>query len=237
MPKRRLALTLTAAAALGFPATSHALAGTADRQCYTHFVNSGQDPTTEQVTEPITVNVTGGTPGADFQVIATVPGKGSGSAGSIVGTFDAAGNGAAQLTNTYPPHTSIGPLKGQNINLSVHDFGSDAEVPIGTVKITNLALTASSKPNNPHKKRSVRTSGTGFAGQKVYGFVTTKNGKKVLRRFKVGTGNVCGYTKTKAVVAPSPFRYGTFRLYVNVGKHLARKRALHTVFSITKSLF
>lgn len=225
----------TAALLLAVPATSHALGGGTDRQCYTHLVRSGQDPTTEQVTQPVNVLVNGGTPGSRFQVVAT---RANGAiAGSQSGTFDAAGGGGAQLTNLYPTGAAIGPLKGQKLTITVKDYGTNAEVTLGTVRLTNLAITAASKPRDPRQKRTVRVSGTPLAGKKkLFGFVTTKNGKQVLNRFKVGRPNGCGFAKRKVVVAPSPFRYGNFRLYVNPGKKLHRKRALQSRFRIYKTI-
>jgi hypothetical protein len=219
------------------PATSHAVTGSLDKPCYTHLVDRGQDPTTEQVTEPITVTLAGGSPGGTFQVIASPKGGPSGGSGSITGTFDAAGNAAAQLTNTYPPKTTVEPSKGQTIDIAVTDYTAGVTAqPIGSVKITTLALAVSPKPRNPRKQRTVRVSGTAFAGHQLYGFVTSRNGKHVLDRFRLGTGNVCGYAKRKAVVAPSPFRYGAFRLYINAGTTLDRDRALGSRFRIKRSL-
>lgn len=186
----------------------------------------------------ITAQFAGGTPGDTFMFIATVPGKGSGSAGSSDGdtTFDALGNGTASITNVFPPGDAIGPLAGRKVNLSVEDFGAagDVTTQLGSVLISNIALDVSETPRSPRKKRMIKLSGTPFAGKKVYGFVTNKKGTKVLHRFYVGRGNVCGYTKRKTSLFPKHYKRGSYRLYVNAGKKLNKKRALGEKFSITR---
>lgn len=234
MSTRLSVLTVSTAAVLAAPATSHALSGTADKACYTHVPNSRADT----VTEPITVALTGGTPGGRYQIAASPAGGPLGGSGSVSGTFDAAGNGINQITNVFPPKTRIGPIKGQKIKLTATDFTAGvSDQPIGSVRITNLAVAASGKPDNPRKKRRVKVSGGAFAKKRVFGFVTNRSGKKVLDRFKLGKANGCGFTARKVVVAPSPFRFGTFRLYVNAGKKLKRKRALRTNFRIFRRSF
>lgn len=224
------AVTTGAAALLALPAAASAVTGTANQACYAHQPLHGS--------EPIVVALTGGTPGADYTVAATVPGKGLGSAGSADGTFDAAGNASAQITDVFPPGGSIDPIKGQAVTLSIKDSGVEAPVdtPLGQVLITNLAMSVASKPRNPRSARRVAVSGTPFANAQVYGFVTKGSSKKVLRRISLGTGNVCGYTTAKAVVAPSPFRFGTFKLYVNAGKTLNKSAALASSFRIYRTI-
>jgi hypothetical protein len=232
MPRRTSVLGIVAGATvlLAAPATASAVTGTVTQACYSHVPLHGSDP--------VVVNLTGGTPGADFLVSATDPGKDPGSAGSTTGTFDAAGNATAQVTDVFPPSGSIDPIKGQAIALSVKDYGEAAPVdtPLGSTLITNLVMDVSSKPRNPRSARRVTVSGTPFAGKHVYGFVTQGSSNKVLRRFSIGTGNTCGWVSAKAVVAPSPYRTGTFRLYVNAGRKLNKAAALGTAFRISRSI-
>ncbi len=238
MQKRIPVALLTSTALLTVPATSHALAGAPDQACYSHSVRTGQDPLTEQVTQPINVSLTGGTPGGRFQVALSRPKGSLGGMGSISGDFDAAGNGVGTITNVYPNPGSIEALKGQKILITASDYTAGiSDQPIGETKITNLVTSVNTKPRNSRKARKIRVSGTPLAGKKLYGFVTNKSGRQVLDRFKIGKANVCGFAKTKAVVAPSPFRYGKFRLYVNGGKKINRRAAIISGFSITRSLF
>lgn len=233
--RRQLAgAALVSAAALAAPmAASAGSAQAAITASGLHRCYSGI-PLGRQAT--ITAHFSGGTPFDRFMFIATVPGKGTGSAGSSDGdtAFDQLGNGTASITNVFPPSDASGPLAGERVDLSVEEFGAagDVTTPIGSVLITNIALNVSDTPRNPRKKRMVTLSGTPFAGKKIYGFVTNKKGTKVLRRFYVGRGNVCGYTKRKAVVAPKSYKRGSYRVYVNAGKKLNKKRALGIKFSI-----
>lgn len=226
-----LGAAVGAVVSLAVPASAAAVTGTIGAPCYSHVPTAGS--------QPVVVSLTGGTPGAGYVVAATIPGKGTGSAGSIDGNFDAAGNAVAQITDVFPPNGTINPTKGQPIQLSVQDFGvaGAPETPLGTTLITNIAMDVSSKPTNPHKRRRVRVSGTPFAGQKVYGFVVKGHSKHVLRRISLGKADVCGFVKRKAVVAPRPFRYGRFRLYVNAGRKLNKSKAIHISFRIFRRYF
>ena len=226
-----LSAVITAAAALAGPAAASAVTGTLNQPCYTHIPASGS--------QPIVIALTGGTPGADYEVAATVPGKGLGSAGSGDGTFDASGNATAQITDVSPPSGTIDPTKGQRVDISVQDFGVDgsAPVPIGSTLITTLSMSVSSKPTNPHSRRAIRVSGAPFANRRIYGFITTVHGSHVLKRIALGRGDVCGFTSTKAVVAPPSFKFGTYRLYVNAGKKLNKKLSLWTTFKIYRRTF
>lgn len=220
-----LSIGTSVAALLAVPAGASAVTATFNQPCYTHIPTQGS--------QPIVVSLTGGTPGANFLVSATVPGKGTGSAGSANGTFDAAGNGTAAITDVSPPSGTIDATRGQRVDLSVADFGAGGtDVPIGSTLVTNLSMTVSSKPVSPRARRLVRVSGTPFAGQHVYGFVTKPHGNRVLRRVALGRGDVCGYTQAKAIVAPSDFRVGTYRFYINAGKKLNKRKAIYSAFQI-----
>ena len=61
------------------------------------------------------------------------------------------------------------------------------------------------------------SAGRAFARKTLYGFVTKPGSGKVLRRVKLGKANVCGYVKTKEVVAPRGSGGGNYVLYVNAG--------------------
>jgi hypothetical protein len=220
-----------AAVLLAVPAAASAVTGTISQPCYSHIPLKGSDP--------VVVTLAGGTPGADYIVAATVPGKGLGSAGSATGTFDAAGNATAQITDVFPPGGSIDPIKGGRIDLSVTDYGTPdtpVDTPIGSTLITNIALDVNTKPRNPRSARRVTVSGTPFANQPVYGFITRGSSSTVLRRISLGRGNVCGWVSKKAVVAPSPYREGTFKLYVNAGKKLNKSAAIESSFRIYRTV-
>lgn len=225
----RATLLVALAAAIG-PASALAVTGSANKACYSHVPTKGS--------EPVVVSLAGGVPGAGFVVAATIPGKGWGSAGSASGTYDAAGNATAQITDVTTPSGTIDPVKGGRIALSVRDFtaAGPVDTQLGTVLVTNLAITVASKPTNPRKRRRVTVSGTPLAGRRLFGFVVKGKSRHVLRRFSLGRANVCGYASVKAVVAPSPVRYGRFRLYVNAGRKLAKTRALGYRFRVYRTL-
>jgi hypothetical protein len=208
-------------------AASAALTGSVGKPCYAHIPARGS--------EPIVVTLAGGTPGAHFIVSATAVGKALGSAGTADGTFDAAGNGTAQLTDVFPPSGSIGPIKGEPLVISARDSGAgtaSVETPIAKTLITNVAMAVSAKPRNPRKARAITVSGTPFAGQALYGFVVKGKNPKVLRRLSLGTADGCGYLKSKGIVAPKSFRRGTYRFYVNAGPKLNKALAIGSAFQI-----
>ena len=226
--RRHLAAAFAALTFVAFaPVASAAVTVAIDRSCYSHVPGQG--------TQPIVATITGGTPGANFLLSASDPGEGRGSAGSASGTFDAAGNAVAQLTNVFPPSGSIGPLRGQPVNLSLTDYGSgQTDVPVGRAVITNLALDVASKPRSPREPRRVRVSGTPFAGKRLFGFVTKPGSSRVLRRFALGKANRCGFATSKEIVAPRSFASGEYRLYVNAGRKLRKPLALAYSFRLTK---
>lgn len=224
--RRAVAVLFVFAAVLAAPASASAeIAVTLDRTCYTHVPTKGS--------QPIVGTITGGTPGADFIFSATDPGKGLGSAGSASGTFDAGGNAVASITDVFPPSGTVDPVKGQRVDLSIADYGTGGtDTPVGGALITNLAIKVSTKPSNPRRRRRVAVSGTPFAGKTLHGFITKRSGNHVLRRFKLGTGNVCGYASAKKIVAPKGFRNGHYRLYVNAGGTLHKSQAIAYGFRI-----
>jgi hypothetical protein len=221
---------LATACVLVAASPASAATATINQACYTHIPTRGSDP--------IVATLTGGTPGADFIFSATVPGKGTGSAGFASGTFDAAGNATAQITDVSPPSGTIGPTKGQVVNLTVQDFGiGGAEQPVGQATITNLAMSVSGTPRSPRAHRRVSVSGTPFANQRLYGFVVKGTSRKVLRRVSLGTANACGFVTSRQIVAPRSFRPGTYRFYINAGTTLNKARAIGSRFRITRTVF
>jgi hypothetical protein len=229
-----LGVLVAAALSLAAPAAASAVAGTVGKPCYTHVPLAK----TATSTEPIVVTLTGGTPNANFLVAATAPGKGSGSAGSASGTFDALGNGTAAITDVFPPSGSIDPIKGDAIVISASDFGAGGvETPIATTRITNLSMDVATTPRSPRKKRKITVSGTPFAGQALFGFVVKGTNPKILRKISLGKADGCGYLVGKGVVAPKSFKRGTYRLYVNAGPKLNKDLALAFSFRITRGLF
>src|SRR4051794_10696153 len=167
MSHRIAAVAVLAGAVLSLTSgavASAAVTGTVGKPCYVHVPTKGS--------EPIDVTLAGGTPGGHFVVKATAPGQGVGSAGFVEGTFDAAGNGVAQLADVFPPSGSIGPIKGEPLALTVQDFGTGpapVDVPVAQTLITNLSVDVSSTPKSPRARRAIAVSGTAFAGQKLYG--------------------------------------------------------------------
>jgi hypothetical protein len=221
-----LAALATAAAVLAVPSAALAVTARTNQRCYSHVPTAG--------TQPIVVGMTGGAPTAGFVLAASFPGKGTGSAGSTSGDFDAAGNALARIDDVFP-QGGIGPKKGQRIDLSVRQYpvgGTPFDTSLGHVLITNFTIHVASKPVSPRKRRRVTVSGTPFAHKRVYGFVVKGRSTHVLHRFRLGGGNLCGYVNHKAVVAPRHYRLGRYRLYVNAGKRLNRRKALRYDFRI-----
>jgi hypothetical protein len=215
-----------AVALLAAPASALAVTGAATKPCISHVPTKGS--------EPLVVALSGGTPNGRYQVAATVPGKGSGSAGSVVGNIDATGSATAHIANVSVPRGTINPTAGRKVDLTVQDFtAGTGEVPIGSTRITNLTLDVSSKPRSPRAKRAVSVSGTPFANKMIYGFVTKPGSGRVLRKIPLGRGNVCGYVSARRVVGPKTFRSGSYRLYVNAGSTLNKRAALTFGFRIT----
>jgi hypothetical protein len=213
-------------AVLAVPAVASAVTATLNHRCYSHVPTRGS--------EPIVISLAGGTPNADFIVAATVPGKGTGSAGSTDGTFDAAGNATAQILDVALPSGTIDPTRGQTIQLSVQDFGAGGvDTPIAQTLVTTLSMSIADRPVSPRARRVVRVSGTPFAGKRLYGFVVKPNSSHVLRRISLGRGDICGFVSTKAVVAPPSYRAGRYRFYVNAGRKLNKREALYSTFQIS----
>ena len=229
-PRVLATLAGTAAAAALAPAAAGAATVTVDKPCY------GKVPL--GASEPVVATITGGTPNGRFQLIFTVPGSGSGSAGSEVGTFDATGNAVVTYQNIRPPRTTIDPSRGQRVDVSVTDFAAGTgEQPSGSFLVTTIALDVATTPRSPRAKRAVKVSGTPFANQTLYGFVTKPGSNRVLKKFRVGKGNVCGYAQRRAVVAPRAFRTGTYELTVNAGTKINKSAGIRSRFRIFRTAF
>ena len=227
----RSVLAASAATLASLVAASAAAAAptvTLDRACYAHVPTKGS--------QPIIAQLAGGTPGANFVLNATAPGKGLGSAGSTSGVFDAAGNARAEIDDIFPPSGTIDPDKGEPVQISIEDFGAGGvDTPLATTLVTTISMSVSSRPRSPHRKRRLRVSGGDFfAGRTLYGFITKPKSRHVLRRFKVGKANVCGFASTRAIVAPRSFRAGSYRVWVNAGRKLNRKFGIAYGFRITR---
>jgi hypothetical protein len=219
MPARITALAVTGAAlALALPSAASAGSLAVNQACFVH----APPPIGHSESQPINVAVSGGTPGDNFQVVA----GDSGQFGNTTGTFDGAGNGAATLTDVFPPSGSINPLPGDVVPLHVVDFTPAGEqvIATGQTLITNLAIQVASKPSNPYRKRVIRVSGlTPLAGPgPLYAsFASGYHGTKIIKRIKLGTPNACGYLRTKKVLPP---RHGVHKwvMYVHVGTSFSK---------------
>jgi hypothetical protein len=215
MPARITVLALTGAAlALALPAAASAGTLTVDKPCYVYV----PPPLGHSESELINVAVTGGTPGDDLQVVAGDTGQ----FGTAFGTFDANGNGTAQLAPVFASSRSLDPLRGETIPLHAVDLVATGPVTIatGSAVITNLAIQVARRPSNPYRKRVIRVSGLTLlagAGPLYASFAKGYNGRKLIKRIKLGTPNACGYLRVKKVLPP---RRGpnTWSMYVHVGR-------------------
>lgn len=222
MRPRPLAVLVVISTALVVPATASAVTATTNQQCYSRLPGQGS--------QPVVVTLAGGTPNAPFLVVATLPNKAPGGAGSVSGAFDAAGNAVAQIANLSPG--TIAPSSGRKVSLSVRQAGGPDE-PIGEVRVTTLSVSIAAKPRSPRARRLVKVSGTPFAGQRLYGFIVKPNTSRVLRRISLGRANACGYVSARVAVTPRRVRSGTYRLYVNAGTKLDKPRSIAYGFRIT----
>jgi hypothetical protein len=231
MLSRRLLVAVPATALLGLaavPAVGSAATIAATTPCTTHVplykYASNPDPF------PTTIAVTGGTPGARFLVAASDPKRGfDGSKGSQSGTFDAAGNGSVVIDAITLPYRNsddlLAPSAGRDINLSVQDYGrGGAVIATGSTKVTNLSAEVVTKGRSPRSSLPIRASGAMFAGQKLTAFVVRgTKGSKVIKRYSLGTGNVCGYVSSKKAFARGRSN-GSYSVYVQPGSKLDKSK-------------
>jgi hypothetical protein len=219
MPARITALAVTGAAlALALPSAASAGSLAVNQACFVH----APPPFGHSESQPINVTVSGGSAGGAFQVRA----GDSGQFGSSDGTFDGAGNGAAVLSDVFPPSGSINPLPGDTVPLNVLDINSGQVIATGSTLMTNLAIQVASKPSNPYRKRVIRVSGlTPLAGPgPLYAsFASGYNGTHIIKRTKLGTPNACGYLRTKKALPP---RHGVHKwaMYVHVGPSFSKSK-------------
>ncbi|MEV4420847.1 hypothetical protein AB0L40_12840 [Patulibacter sp. NPDC049589] len=232
MPRRPLLLGLAAGAAAlvavpvgiaALPSGGSSVTGTVASPCYSNLPSSTSD-------EPIVATLRGGGPGATFTLLAALPGRPAGSAGSASGSYDGSGSATPRITSLFGLGTA--PSAGRVIDLAVRD-AAGAVTPIGQTRVVNYTISVALRPRSPRSKRLVRVSGTPLAGKRLYGFVVRKGGRKALRRVSLGTGDVCGYVRRKVVVAPPGARRGAYRLYVGPGKTLRRTSPSTVVFGFT----
>lgn len=227
----RLLTAVAGAAALlaAAPASSGAATVTLDKTCYSKVPLGGS--------EPVVATITGGTPGGRFQLNFSAPGRASGTVGTQSGDFDAAGNAVVTYQGIRLPTTTINPTAGQTVNVTIIDYAAGGvEQPAGTLRVSTVSMSVATTPRNPRSRRAVKVSGTPFADQVLYAFITKPGSTRVLKRFRVGRTNACGYAQRRAVVAPSSARVGTYRLYVNAGTRLNRERAIWSTFRIYRTL-
>lgn len=236
MPRPLSLATIPAAAILGLaaiPAAGSAATIAPSAPCYATSYDQSRPSGERLQWQPMTGTISGGTPGGRFQIYGV-----GGKAGSQVGNFDAAGNASYTITSYSSP--GISPSAGRTVRLEVTEFVNGTSPVTGAVdvKVSTLAVDVASRPSSPLRKRVVRVSGTPFAGQQLYGFVVRgKKGSRVLKRISLGRANACGYARTRAVVAPSRYRTGTYSLYINPGKKLKKSSAVGYSFRITRRYF
>ncbi|CAB4943045.1 unannotated protein [freshwater metagenome] len=231
MPRPTALAAIPAIAVLGLaavPAASSAATIAPSSACYsTLFQNS------KLTYQPMTGTITGGTPGGRFQIFGV-----GGKASSQVGNFDAAGNAGYSITSYSSP--GINPSAGRTVELQVREFAAGGSPITGStkVKVSTIAIDVKNTPRSPRAKRVIRVSGTPFAGQRLYGFVVRgSKSTRVLKRISMGTANACGYARTRGVVAPSNYRTGSYRLYINAGKKLDKSKAIGYGFRISRRSF
>lgn len=236
MPRPLMLATVPAAALLGLaaiPAAGTAAAIAPSAPCYATLYDDSKPSGQKLQWQPMTGTITGGTPNGRFQIYGV-----GGKAGSQVGTFDAAGNAAYTITSYSSP--GINPSAGRTVKLEVKEFAAGASPVTGStsVKVSTVAVDVATRPSSPRAKRVVRVSGTPFAGQRLYGFIVRgSKSSRVLKRISLGKANACGYARTKAVVAPSNYRTGSYRLYINAGKKLDKSKAIANGFRIFRRAF
>jgi hypothetical protein len=207
MPRRLTAALVPAVALAGLaavPATGSAAVLTPNQPCYTRV------PT--QASQTITVGVTGGNPNTRFQVAGR-----DGKAGSVTGTFDAAGNASASIVNSFSTG-GISPSAGRSLTLAIKEFpvgAASAETGSVKVKVTNLALELARTPRSAYAARVWRISGLApLTGGTRTVYASWYSGSKLVERVKLGTGNACGYLRVKRSGFPSrKYRSLTLRVH------------------------
>jgi len=237
MPRPMTLAAVPAIAMLGLaavPAVGSAATITPSAPCYATLYDDSKPSGQKLQYQPMVGTITGGTPGGRFQIYGV-----GGKAGSQVGNFDGAGNASYTIASYSTP--GINPSAGRTVKLEVTEFLGAGGTPItgsASVKVSTIAVDVATRPSNPRKARVVRVSGTPFANQKLYGFIVRgSKSSKVLKRISLGTANACGYARKRAIVAPSSYRTGSYRLYINAGKKLDKSKAIANGFRIFRRSF
>lgn len=232
MIRRSTAAVVPAVALLGLavaPAMSSAATIVPDRACYSRVPTQGS--------QPINLAIAGGVPNARFFAF----GVGGKASSSQTTTFDAAGNGAAQITNFSTG--GINPSKGRTLTIGLNQYGTgtpNGQTDAVNVTVTNAALDVNIKRRSPYSRATWTVSGlTPLFGQgTLYASYTrgTKS-RKVVKRIKLGTPkNACGYLRVKKVPPPAR-RTGTWTIWVHVGKKFVEKQSLATSIRVYRRYF
>ncbi len=231
MIPRTLKLAAPASVAFGLllPMAADAATITPLKPCYARVPTQGS--------EPLTFQLSGGNPNTRF-LLSGVDGK----AGSVSGTFDAAGNAAAAIPDGFGSGRSIGPSKGRKITMQVQEFPVGAPSAVtGTaqVTVTNVAMDIKLKRRKPFSKATWKVSGlTPLIGRGTLyaSYVRGTKGSKVVKRIKLGKPNACGYLRVKKV-APPARQFRTWTIYVHVGKKLDKKKSISSRIRTYKRYF
>ncbi len=216
---------LLAAALLGVPAAllgaptpgSAAISGSVLLPCHSNSPLGSRD-------EPIETALDGGTPGATFRLVASLPGRATGGVGAATGTFDADGTATVRITRLGGLGTR--PMPGRTVALAVQE-GSGPVVSVAETRVTNLSVDVATRPARLGARRLVRVSGTPFSGARLSAFLVRASGGPVLRRTALGRADDCGWLRRTAAVLPRSLPRGAYRVYVGTGSRLRRSAALY----------
>lgn len=225
----KLAVPASVVCGLLLPIAADAATITPLKPCYARVPTKGA--------EPLTFALTGGNPSTRF-LLSGVEGQ----AGSVSGTFDAAGNATAVIPDGFGSGRSIGPSKGRTITMQVQEFPVGAPSAVtGTanVKVTNVAMDIALKRRQPFKAATWKVSGlTPLVGSgTIYAsYVRGTKGSKVVKRVKLGKPNDCGYVRVRKMAPPSR-SYGTWTIYVHVGKKLDKAKSISSRIRTYKRYF
>ncbi|MDO9406805.1 hypothetical protein [Patulibacter sp.] len=214
----RLAVPAVLAAALAVPTVaSAAVTGSVLLPCHSNSPLGSAD-------EPIEVGLSGGTPGAAFRVLASLPGRRAGGVGSTTGTFDGDGDATARILRLGGLGRAVS--AGRPVALAVQE-GAGAPVTVAETLVTNFTVDVATHPTGPGARRRVRVSGTPFAEQRVSAFLVRASGGPVLRRTPLGRADACGFLRRTVAVAPRSLAPGAYRVYVGTGTKLRRSQAIY----------
>jgi hypothetical protein len=224
--------SLAVLALAAVPAAGQASTIAPAQQCVSSLFDSSAVRTSYQ---PMTGTISGGVPGGRF----TISGKG-GQASFFSGTFDAAGNAAYSITSYGS--SGIKPSKGRTVTLEVSEPINGVSTVTGQTNIKKSVVALDFDITSPRRlsaKRSVKVSGTPFAGKTVYAFVVRgTKGKKVLRKVSLGKTNACGYTSRKvSLFRTSRPSTGTYTVYLNAGSKLNKSASIYKRISVYRRFF